>query len=70
MKHINDGWVSLNKRKTGGIGSMSPVWNLNRVRKIVSNFTNINEFRTQESELYEISSRSGWLEIFFLLNFM
>jgi predicted GIY-YIG superfamily endonuclease len=64
-EYLNNGWIMLNKRKTGGIGSSSTVWNINRVRRIALNYDNLTSFMKNEMELYEISKRSGWLYSFF-----
>jgi len=61
QKYIIDGWISLNRRKTGGIGSSSPVWNFNRVKKITSKYVNLKSFINNDFELYEIAKRSGWI---------
>lgn len=60
-EYLKNGWISLNKRKTGGIGSCSPVWNFNRVKKIVSKYDNLEGFKRDDAELYEIAKRSGWI---------
>jgi hypothetical protein len=64
-KYRNEGWFLLNKRKTGGIGSTTPVWNFNRMKKIILNFKSINEFKLKENDLYKICERSGWLDSLF-----
>lgn len=61
----NNGWIMLNRRKTGGIGSSTPVWNFNRMKKIVLNFKSLSEFKIKEKELYMICERAGWLDSLF-----
>ncbi len=61
QKYITDGWISLNRRKTGGIGSGTPVWNFNRMKKFVSKYNNLKSFVNDDVELYEIAKRSDWI---------
>lgn len=64
-EYIKNGWIALNRRKTGSIGSSSSVWNINRMKKIASNYNNLNDFKNNELELFKIAERSGWLQSFY-----
>lgn len=63
--YIKAGWVVLNRRETGGIGSRSHVWNINRIKKIIGNYKTLEQFRLNEKELYDIANGSGWINSLF-----
>lgn len=64
-QYKSNGWKMLNKRKTGGIGSSTPVWNYNRVKSIATKYKCSDEFKTNEYDMYSIAKRSGWIDSFF-----
>jgi len=64
-KYVEEGWIALNRGKTGGIGSHSNVWNFNRLKKMLSKYSNINDVIKNDLELYEILEKSGWINSFF-----
>lgn len=61
----NNGWIMLNRSRTGGIGSTTSKWNYISAKKISKQYPTITEFEDKEKKLYEISKRSGWLESFY-----
>jgi hypothetical protein len=61
QKYIDEGWVILNRTKTGGIGGYNSVWNFNRVKKITSKYENLKSFMSNDSYLYKIVKKEGWI---------
>ena len=65
QKYVNDGWIALNRTKTGGIGGYNSVWNYNRIKKIILEYNNLNEFMKNDIYLFEIAKNRKWLHSLF-----
>lgn len=64
-EYVDNGWIALNRRKTGTIGGASSVWNFKRIKKITSKYKDLKTFVDSDIELFEIAKKSGWINSLF-----
>jgi len=64
--YIKNGWIPLNKAKTGGIGGHNP-WNFNRIKSICSKYDNENELMVNDIFIYNIAKDKKLLDKLFFI---
>jgi hypothetical protein len=57
-----NGWVTLNTAKTGGLGSCARVWTKDMVTKEALKYEFRNDFKTKNIGAYSAALRNGWLD--------
>ena len=68
-KYINDGWIILNKRKTGGIGGDYCRWTKENCILIAKNCNSKKEFYSKHGSAYNSALRNEWIsEIYKIFN--
>ena len=60
-KYEKEGWIILNKAKTGGIGSFSPKRTYEKCYEEAKKYTTKKEFRIKSSGAYNAACRKKWL---------
>lgn len=60
--YINDGWIPLNKVKTGGLGGSIIIWSKKKCHKAALTCENRTEFMNKFSGAYHRAHRRGWLD--------
>ena len=64
-----NGWILLNKAKTGGIGGNIICWTKERCINVAENCKNSHEFNSKYKGAYSASLKKGWInEINIILN--
>ena len=64
--YIKNGWIPLNKVKTGGIGGHDP-WSFNRIKSISAKYSSENELMVNDNFIYKIAKNKKWLEKLFFI---
>ena len=62
-RYIQNGWVILNKAKTGSIGSLK-IWYFEKCKKIAMKYQTLHDFRIKDKNAYRVAKDSGWLKKF------
>lgn len=60
--YINDGWIKLNKIKTGGLGGDIIIWTKKKCHEAALTCETRTEFLNKFSGAYHRANRSGWLD--------
>jgi len=60
-KYILDGWLVLNKSKTGAIGTDKLIWTKEKCQEEILKYNNMTDFKIKSNGAYESSYRNGWL---------
>jgi predicted GIY-YIG superfamily endonuclease len=61
-QYINNGWIPLNRTKTGGLGSSNKKWTKEMVMDIIKNYTKLNDFRKNEPNAWSAANKSDWYD--------
>ena len=64
-KYKNEGWIILNKIKTGGIGGKDIKWNKKLCKDASLKCKNAREFGKKYSGAYKVCVKYNWLDEFF-----
>jgi predicted GIY-YIG superfamily endonuclease len=62
QKYINEGWITLNKAKTGGLGAAKPLWTYEKCKKVALKYDKLITLIKEQSTLYNVMRKNGWLE--------
>lgn len=60
--YINDGWMVLNKVKTGGLGGNRLIWNKNKCIVEAKKYNSRKEFSIKNNSAYNSARKNGWLD--------
>ena len=60
--YIKDGWIILNKIKTGGLGGDSFIWNENKCINEAKKYKTRAEFKRECVGAYQSARKHGWLK--------
>lgn len=67
-KYKNEGWVVLNRIKTGSIGGLGKgKWNYNSCKELAEECESIKEFKTKSMSAYNKARLEGWLKDYYWL---
>jgi len=61
-KYIKDGWNSLNKVKTGNIGSCNIKWNKEECFKESIKYLTITDYQRNSKSSYNTALKNGWID--------
>lgn len=61
-KYINEGWVSLNKAKTGSLGGGIRFWTEEKCAEESMKYTSRSDFSEYSSGAYTSALKNGWLD--------
>lgn len=64
-EYKNNGWIILNKTKTGGIGLDNAKWNKETCKKESLKYDRIVDFMKKSGRAYYISIKNKWIDEFF-----
>jgi hypothetical protein len=60
LEYLNNGWISLNRAKTGSLGGNNKKWTKEIVMEITKNYTKLIDFRKNEPNAWNASVNSEW----------
>jgi predicted GIY-YIG superfamily endonuclease len=60
--YVKNGWIPLNKSKTGSLGGITKIWTKERCQEVALKYKTRNEFRKNSGGAYKSSLRNGWLD--------
>lgn len=61
-KYIENGWTSLNKTKTGNIGSSNTKWNKDECFKESLKYSKIRDYQINSKSSYNSALKNGWID--------
>jgi predicted GIY-YIG superfamily endonuclease len=61
-QYHEEGWSTINKCKTGGIGKVDIMWDFESCRKEAKKYKQRTRFKEGSKSAYGISVRNGWLD--------
>jgi hypothetical protein len=61
-QYINDGWIPLNKSKTGSLGGNLQKWSKDEIMSIAKKYTKLKDFRNNDPRAVEAAIRNGWYD--------
>jgi hypothetical protein len=61
-QYIDNGWIPLNKSKTGGLGGNLQKWFKEEIIIIAKKYTKLKDFRNNEPKVLEAALRNGWYD--------
>ena len=61
-EYKENGWLILNKIKTGGIGSKNIKWNIEECKKESKKYNKIIDFQRGSKSCYNSSLKNGWID--------
>ena len=61
-KYKNEGWIILNKIKTGGIGGGYIIWTHERVEEVALKYNKRTDFKKNNAGAYDAAWRNNWLD--------
>lgn len=67
-KYKNNGWIILNKNKTGGLGSNIIKWNRDKCKDEINKYTKLLDFMLNSPGAYSACRRNNWLDLLDLLS--
>lgn len=59
-QYKDEGWIILNKAKTGGLGGNTIKWNYKACKKEALKYETRNEFKVNSKGAYESAAKNGW----------
>lgn len=63
QKYKSDGWITLNKAKTGGIGSIGKgKWNKKKCFQEAKKYINRTDFEKGNQSAYQVARKNKWLD--------
>ena len=60
--YVENGWIKLNKAKTGAIGVETLIWTKKKCHKVALTCNSRKEFVTKFVSAYDSAHRNGWLD--------
>ena len=63
-QYKNNGWIILNKSKTGGVGGNTLIWTKEKCLEESLKYDNKKDFRKNYGTAYAVSIKNKWMEIF------
>jgi predicted GIY-YIG superfamily endonuclease len=61
-KYIKNGWKSINKVKTGGLGSSNIKWTKIKCIEEGTKYTKISEYQSKSKSSYNAALKNGWID--------
>ena len=62
-KYRDNGWIILNKIKTGSLGGDTLIWTIEKCVEIVKKYKSRKDFKKDNKKLYNLVCSKGWLDI-------
>ena len=61
-KYEKEGWIILNKVKTGGVGSFASKWTYKRCYEEAKNYSSRKKFQKGNQSAYNVALKNNWLD--------
>ena len=61
-EYISKGWIKLNKRDTGAVGSLYNKWSYDNCKKEALQYNKVSDFMKNNKSAYNSACRNGWLD--------
>jgi predicted GIY-YIG superfamily endonuclease len=61
-KYIQEGWFTLNKTKTGNLGSSQKKWTKDKIWEIAKKYDSLHDFRENDVNAWNAAYKSEWYE--------
>lgn len=61
-KYVSNGWVKLNRMKTGGLGGSTLIWTKKKCHRVALTCENRSEFFYKFNGAYDAARKNGWLD--------
>lgn len=62
--YLKDGFIKINKAKTGSLGGGILIWTKEKCSEILKNYTKRSEFKKVYPTAYKVSCEKGWIDEF------